>query len=95
MELRVPVGERPNEGVGDQLDGGLGGKHHPHFNVLVGEQGGILGAGGGVLRRLHSQNRLSRPDGGVGAHGLERVVVQGDDGLEGCRWSLLGLCAVL
>lgn len=76
--MSVPVSERPDEGVGDQLHGGLGGKHHPHFDVLIGEHAGGFGAGG-VPRRLRPReacwDRLSRSGGGVGAHRLHSVVV--------------------
>ena len=31
----VLIGERPNEGVGDHLDDGLGGEHDAHLHVLL------------------------------------------------------------
>lgn len=76
--MRVPVSERTDEGVGDQLHGGLGGKQHPHFNVLIVEHAGGFGAGG-VPRKLcpwgACWDQFSRSGGGVGAHRLHSVVV--------------------
>ena len=78
-EEHLPVGERPYEGVGDELYGGLGGKQQSHFDILIEQPAVGLGAVGGVPQQLCGRggrgDQTSGPGCGVGAGQPHRVVV--------------------
>lgn len=78
-EELLPVGERPDEGVGNQLYGGLGGKQQSHFDILADQHAAGLGAVAVVLRQPRGHGgrggRLSGPGRDVRAQRLDAVVV--------------------
>lgn len=98
-DKHLPVCELPYEGVGNQLYGGLGGKQQSHFDVLIEQLAGGLGAVGGVLRRLCGGggcgDQVSRPGCGVGAWRPHSIVVQGHNAVEGSWGTLLQWSIVL
>lgn len=67
----VPVGQRPYEGVGEQLHSGLGSKQHPNFDIFIKQPAGGPRAVGGVAWKRcvgwGGAGRVSCADGGVGA----------------------------
>lgn len=79
----IPVSERANKGVGQQLNSGLGGKQHSHFDVLIQKKTGRLGAVAGIrLQLCRSAGCCGRPSCGVGGERPHAVVVQGHDAVK-------------
>lgn len=78
----LPVREGANKGVGNQLNGGLGGKQQSHLDVLIDEKTGRLWAVAAVWLQRRSDGSCGGPCCAVGGGRSHRVVIQGYDAVE-------------